>query len=66
MRLADAIEDYLSYLRVERGRAQLTLDSYTRELSAYRAFLEERGIGEAQGVTREDIAAYEADLFERG
>ena len=66
MRLADAIEDYLSYLRVERGRAQLTLDSYTRELSAYRTFLEERGIGEAQGVTREDIAAYEADLVARG
>ena len=66
MRLDDAIDDYLSHLRVERGRATLTLDSYTRELAAYRAFLDERGVCAAEAVQRADIAAYEADLFERG
>ena len=59
MRLADAIEDFLSYLRIERGRAQLTLDSYTRELSAYRAFLAERGIDSIDDISRADISAYE-------
>lgn len=66
MRLDDAIDDYLSHLCVERGRAPLTLDSYTRELAAYRAFLDERGVCAAEAVQRADIAAYEADLFERG
>lgn len=66
MRLGDAIDDYLSYLRVERGRAPLTLESYTRELAAYRSFLEARGIEAAGAVQRADVAAYEADLVERG
>ena len=66
MRLADAIEDFLSYLRIERGRAQLTLDSYTRELSAYRAFLAERGIDSIDDISRADISAYETDLVKRG
>ena len=66
MRLGDAIDDYLSYLRVERGRAPLTLESYTRELAAYRSFLEARGIEAADAVQRADVAAYEADLVERG
>lgn len=66
MRVVDAIEDFLSYLRIERGRAQLTLDSYTRELSAYRAFLAERGIGSVDEISRADISAYGAALAKQG
>lgn len=66
MRIADAIDDFLSYLRIERGRAPLTLESYTRELAGYRSFLEGRGIQDAASVMREDVAAYEEALSKRG
>lgn len=66
MRLADAIDDFLSYLRVERGRAPLTLQSYARELESYRAFLAARRIDAAEDVSRADVAAYESDLVKRG
>lgn len=64
--LAEAMEDYLSYLRIERGRSALTLQSYTRELAAYRSFLEGRGILDADSVERADVSAYEADLVGAG
>lgn len=66
MRLKDGIDDYLSHLRIERGRAPLTLDSYARELFAYLTFLEERGVTTAEAVERTDVAAYETDLAKRG
>ena len=66
MRLVDAKDDYLSYLRIERGRAPLTLESYTRELGAYVSFLEGRSVREAEEVTRSDVAAYEMHLAEEG
>lgn len=66
MRMEDAVSDYLSYLRIERGRSPLTLESYTRELAAYRAFLARRGVVEAEAVTPADVAAYEADLVRQG
>lgn len=64
--IAEAMEDYLSYLRIERGRSALTLQSYTRELKGYRAFLEERGILDADSITRAEVVAYETSLVEAG
>lgn len=66
MKLAEAAQDYLSYLRVERGRAPLTIRSYERELAAYCAFLESRGVDDIACVQRADVAAYEAELAGRG
>lgn len=66
MRLRDAIEDYLSYLRIERGRAPLTLESYERELEAYRSFLEDNSVVEVENVARSDIAAFESSLVKQG
>lgn len=66
MRVIDAIDDYLSYLRIERGRAPLTLESYTRELADYAAFLAGRAVARVDEVQRADIVAYQAHLSERG
>jgi integrase/recombinase XerD len=41
--LSKEAEEYLSWLAVERGRAENTLAAYRRDLAAYEAFLAERG-----------------------
>lgn len=66
MRMDDALDDYLSYLRVERGRAPLTLESYGRELDDYARFMKRRGIDSVEDVRREDVSAYETELALRG
>jgi len=56
-----AVEEFLTWLAVERGRAANTLAAYRQDLSAYVAWLAERGddIGSA---TERDVEAYVAHL----
>lgn len=61
-----AVEDYLSYLRVERGSSPLTVSAYERDLGDYAAFLEGKGTTSPDGVTRNEVAAYERALHDRG
>lgn len=60
------MEEYLSHLRVERGSSPLTVSAYTTDLRDYAAFLEGRGVGDADDVDRACVVAYEADLVDRG
>ncbi len=60
------IDEYLSFLRVERGASALTIEAYAADLADYRLFLEEAGITDADRIDRDAIVAYEADLAERG
>ena len=60
------IDEYLSFLRVERGSSALTIEAYAADLADYLSFLEEAGITDANRIDRETIVAYEADLAERG
>ncbi len=60
------VQDYLDYLRVERGSSPLTVSAYTSDLQDYVAFLEQRGATDADAVERDDVVAYESDLLERG
>ena len=66
MRIEHAIDEYLSYLRIERGSSPLTIEAYTADLADYRLFLEEVGLVELERIDRDAIVAYEADLLERG
>lgn len=59
------MEEYLSHLRVERGSSPLTVSAYTTDLRDYAAFLEGRGVGDADDVDRACVVAYEADLVDR-
>lgn len=65
MKFADAINEYLAHLRVERGSSPLTIEAYSADLADYQLFLEECGIFDPNRVERETIVAYEADLAER-
>ncbi|MEI3231338.1 MAG: tyrosine-type recombinase/integrase [Gordonibacter pamelaeae] len=46
------MEEYLSHLRVERGSSPLTVSAYTTDLRDYAAFLDGRGVGDADDVDR--------------
>ena len=62
----EAIEDYLSYLRVERGSSAKTVEAYARDLRTFAAFLEDRGVDDVCEAAREDVLAYQADRVGQG
>lgn len=66
MGIDDAIDEYLGYLRVEKGSSALTVEAYASDLADYVLFLEEAGVSDIGRVDRDAIVAYEADLLERG
>lgn len=66
MLLSRAIEEYVSYLRVEKGASPLTVEAYAADLADYSLFLEEAGITAVERIDRDAIVAYEADMTERG
>ena len=61
-----AIDEYLSFLRIERGASPLTVEAYEADLADYSAFLEEERITAVADIERSTIIAYEADLTARG
>ena len=66
MNIQYAIDEYLAYLRVERGASPLTIEAYAADLADYAAFLEEAGTSDVDRVDRDAILAYETDLSDRG
>lgn len=61
--LTSPVEEYLSWLTVERGRAPNTLSAYRRDLVHYEAALAELG-RTAVTATRADVERYVASLRE--
>jgi integrase/recombinase XerD len=59
------VEEYLTWLQVERGRSANTLEAYRRDLRAYELFLDERGV-EIDGVGEADLVAFAVELRQRG
>jgi integrase/recombinase XerD len=55
--LPPEIEDFLTWLVVERGRAPNTLEAYRRDLCRWTAHLERRG-SEATEATADDVVAF--------
>ncbi len=64
--LENALDEYLSHLRIERGASPRTAEAYRRDLERYLAFLDEQGVGSCDAVTPEIIAAFEKRLAEEG
>lgn len=54
------VEELLTWLAVEKGRSPNTLSAYRRDLRAYIAWLDERGL-ELLTVSRGDVTAYVQD-----
>lgn len=66
MRAYICAREYLSYLAVERGSSQQTVESYRLDLRDWCAFLMEAGLDGVSDVSRSHVVAYEADLVDRG
>ena len=66
MLMRKAIDEYVSFLRVEKGASPLTVEAYAADLADYASFLEEAGITAIERIDRDAIVAYEADMAERG
>lgn len=66
MELDAAIEEYMVYLRIERGSASSTLNNYAYDLNLYSEFLHERNIVEDAEVKKSDIVDFQVDMAHRG
>jgi integrase/recombinase XerD len=64
--LDEAVDMFLDHLKVERGLARLTLDSYGRDLARLGAFLADRGRQDVDDVTELDITDHLLALAESG
>lgn len=60
------VRGWLDHVRVEKGASDNTLSSYRRDLGKYAAFLRERDITGATGVTEGDVTDFLASLRDRG
>jgi integrase/recombinase XerD len=63
--LEHLIDFYLTSLKVERGLAKNTIESYARDIGAFVGFLETKGV-KKESVSREDISDYLASLSKQG
>ena len=63
MNLAEAREEYLAYLAVERGSAENTIEAYGRDLARYVRHLADEGIEDADDVTTQDVEGFVALMF---
>jgi len=61
----EGLRDFLTYLSVERGRAENTVLSYERDLKQFISFLDEQGRG-ISDYSRKDITAFIERLRDRG
>jgi integrase/recombinase XerD len=61
----DLVREFLSYLRVERGLANNSIDAYERDLARLKAFAESEDL-ELVELTRHDLRGFIADLSREG
>lgn len=65
-KLTYGLNEYLSYLQVERGSSHHTVESYHRDLKSYLSYLEMKGVVAIGDVLPAHIEAYMAKLFDLG
>ena len=64
--IGSQIDDYLDYLRLERGSSANTIAAYMKDLADYQAFLEQGGTVSFGQVTRQTLSLFEGQLMESG
>ena len=60
------IDEYLNYLRVEKGASGNTIDGYGRDLGRYAGFVGERGTRGIGEIGTEELISFLASLQEEG
>ena len=64
--LENALDEYLSHLRIERGASPRTAEAYRRDLEDYLAFLDGEGVEGFGDIDREKVAGYHRFLVREG
>lgn len=64
--MRDLLNEFLSYLSVERGLSKNTILAYRRDLNRYIEFLKRRKVGSIENVTRRMISSYLLELKDGG
>ena len=60
-----AVNHYLRHVAIERGLAANTIAAYRRDLAAYIAVLDGRGVSTPDGVSQADVSAFAQELRTR-
>jgi integrase/recombinase XerD len=66
MKLFMDVDQYMSYLTVEKGASRNTLDAYGRDLNAYTAYVKKLGILDLQQVTSDHVLAFLGERRRQG
>ena len=61
-----ALREYMAFLAVEKGSAELTIDAYGRDLKRYLDYMRASGITTMDGLSYEGIVEYLNALYETG
>jgi len=64
--MMDLIDEFMSYLSIERGLADNTLESYKRDLVKFTTFLKSKGITSIDKVKKPDIISFLMKERDRG
>ena len=59
------LSEYLSYLEIERGLSQNTIDAYRRDLADFLEFCELKGVESVQKIERTHINGYFLSIHEK-
>ncbi|HYA14706.1 MAG TPA: site-specific tyrosine recombinase XerD [Syntrophales bacterium] len=62
----DLVDEYLSFLAVEKGASRLTLEAYSRDLNRYISFVQNHSIQKLADVTSDDVISYLAQVNKDG
>jgi integrase/recombinase XerD len=64
--LAQAIEEFLDWQALDRGRSPNTVRAYSADLAGFRSFARTAGVEQLDGVDRDLLRAYQSALARRG
>ena len=61
-----ALDQFLIFLRVERGLSMNTVEAYNRDLIGFADYAHEQGCPDVESVQPDDVRGFLAHLSERG
>ncbi|WP_241157094.1 site-specific tyrosine recombinase [Adlercreutzia sp. ZJ304] len=66
MEINELIQEYISFLRIERGASPLTVKNYSHDLALYEEHLHDMGITHLQDIDRAAVLDFEASIMKQG
>ena len=64
--MLENINDFISYLKIVENKSLNTMKAYKRDLVEFSDFMQEKGIGDIQSVSKADILAFLEHLNQKG